>query len=334
MNDQKKQYDMIAIGDTTQDVFLEMDDATVRCDLDQENCRISFDYADKIAVNKKTDVPAVGNAANHAIGLARLGLSTALYTVVGDDVQGHLASDVLRENNVDPQYVVHDQKNGTNFSSVINYRGERTILVYHEPRDYELPELAPTEWIYLTSASGDGVKKLHQQVDEYLQTNPDIKMAFNPGTHQMNLGAELLKPLLSKTQVLFLNREEAAEVLAVKTSDIKELVSAYHDIGVKVMVLTDGPDGSYVSDGSTIWHLPIFKGPVVERTGAGDSFGAGFMSAIIKGKPYQEAMLWGNANSTSVVQYIGAREGLLHEEGINKLIQDNADIKPQEFAKL
>lgn len=323
--------DMIAIGDTTQDVFLEMSDASVQCDIDGENCRISFDYADKIAVDKKTDVPAVGNAANHAIGMARLGLKSALYTVVGDDAQGRLTDEVLKENGVIADYVVHDKKHGTNFSAVINYKGERTIFVFHEPRDYQLPAFKPTQWVYVTSASGDGVKQLHEQILDYLEQNSEIKLAFNPGTHQMHLGKEKLTPLLARCDALFLNRDESAEVLGVATQDVKELMGQYHELGVKMMIMTDGPEGSYVSDGKTIHQLGIFAGPVVERTGAGDAFGSGFMGATLKGKPMDEAMLWGNANSTSVVQFIGAREGLLSEDKIKESIEANPSVRTEVF---
>jgi len=294
---------------------------------------VEINATDKIAVDKKTDVPAVGNAANHAVGVARRGLKAALYTVVGDDVQGKLTDEVLEENGVVADYVVHDQENGTNFSAVINYQGERTILVYHEPRDYQLPDFQPTKWIYLTSASGDGVNQLHSQVEEYLDKNPEVKLSFNPGTHQMHLGFDELKSLLSRTDVLFLNRDESAEILGVETKDVKELLTAYHDIGVKTMVMTDGPDGAYVSDGSKIYYLGIFEGPVIERTGAGDAFGSGFMSALIKGKSIEDAMLNGNANSTSVVQFIGAREGLLSETAAQVLIDANSGIKPEVFGE-
>lgn len=324
-------FDVIAIGDTTQDVFLQMSDATLQCSVDGEQCRICFDYADKIAVDKKTDIPAVGNAANHAIGAARLGIQAALYTVVGDDVQGHLAKDVLEENKVDTQYVDFDKKHGTNFSAVINFKSERTIFVYHEPRNYQLPEFAPTQWVYLTSASGDGVTTLHAQVAKYLEENPDVKLAFNPGTHQIHQGKEKLLPLLKHTELLFLNREEAAEILGITTRDVKKLLQEYHAIGVKNMIITDGPDGAYGSDGKTIWFLKIFRGPVVERTGCGDAFGSGTLSALVKGKALPDAMLWGNANSTSVVQYIGAREGLLTPDAVEELIDENSDIVPEVY---
>lgn len=334
MSEQETSFDVIAIGDTTQDIFLQMADASLQCEQDDENCKICFDYADKIAVEKKTDIAAVGNAANHAIGIARLGLRAAIYTVVGDDVQGHLSQDVFRENNVDSIYVALDQKNGTNFSAVINFKGERTILVYHEPRDYQLPALKKPKWIYLTSASGGGVESLHEQVHAYLEENPDVKMAFNPGTHQIHLGKEKLLPLLKKTSLLFVNREEAAEILHVETSDVKELMQMYHEIGVEQIVITDGPDGAYASDGETILYNGIFEGPVIERTGAGDSFGSGFVAAIIHGKDFTEAMNWGNANSTSVVQYIGAREGLLKKDKLEEMIAANPSVRPSQFETL
>lgn len=321
-------FDVVAIGDTTEDVFLEMSDVTLQCDKDNDNCKLCLDFAEKIAVDKKTDVPAVGNAANNAIGIARLGLRSAIYTVVGDDIQGHLALDVFRDEKVDTRYIDLDRKRGTNYSVVINYKTERTILVYHEPRSYKLPHLAKTGWIYLTSCSGGGVKDLHAQVLEYLEENPDVKLSFNPGTHQLKLGIDELRPLLQRTDMLFLNREETANLLQCDNDDVYRLIHDCHGLGVKTMVLTDGPAGAYASDGKETKYLKIFEGPVVERTGSGDSFGAGFLAAIIKGKTIAEAMLWGNANSTSVVQYIGAREGLLEEDGVRRMIEANKSIAP------
>lgn len=324
--------DVLAIGDTTQDIFLKMHDASLQCGLDGQQCKICFDFGDKIAVEEKTDIPAVGNAANHAIGVARLGLASALYTVVGNDDQGKKSKQVLEENKVDTQYMAFDEQHGTNLSIVINFKSERTIFVYHEPREYQLPVISDIpSWIYLTSASGKGVDELHVQVLEYLKSQPDVQLAFNPGTHQIHLGKEKLLPLLKRTDILFLNREECAEVLEIETRDIKELMKEFHAIGVKVMVITDGSKGSYVSDGEEILFLGIYDGPVIERTGAGDSYGSGFLGAICKGKSIQEAMLWGNANSTSVVQYVGAREGLLTEDAILHMIEEQGAIKPQVF---
>lgn len=329
-----KKFDVIAIGDTTQDIFLNMHDASLQCDMDGANCKICFDFANKIAVEGKTDIPAVGNAANHAIGVSRLGLASAIYTVVGYDDQGEKTREIFTQNKVDTRYLAFDKEHGTNLSVVISFRAERTIFVYHEPRTYQLPSLEATKWIYLTSASGQGVEALHEQVNQYLAHNPSVKLAFNPGTHQMHQGKEKLLPLLQRSDILFLNREESADVLEVKTTDIRELVAGFHALGVKTMVITDGPDGSYVSDRKEILFTGTFDGPVIERTGAGDAYGSAFLSAIIKGKVVAEGMLWGNANSTSVVQYTGAREGLLEEPALHKMIEENTHVKPTVWATL
>lgn len=324
--------DVVAVGDTTEDIFLGLHDASLQCDIDGGSCKLCLDYADKIAVESKTVVPAVGNAANHAIGIARLGLQAGVYTVVGNDDQGKKAKEVFEQNHVDSSYLSFDEKRGTNLSIVINFRTERTILVYHEPRTYQLPDISPTKWIYLTSASGSGVKDLHAQTLEFLDKHPETKLAFNPGTHQIHLGKDELMPVLKKTNLLFVNREEAAQVLENETRDIKTLAQGFHDMGIATVVITDGPDGAYASDSRQIYHLDIYPGEVVERTGAGDAFGSGMLAALVHKQTLVEAMRWGNANSTSVVQYIGAREGLLERPAIEHMIKEHADITPRVFA--
>lgn len=324
--------DVVAVGDTTEDIFLGLHDASLQCDIDGANCKLCLDYADKIAVESKTVIPAVGNAANHAIGIARLGLQAGLYTVVGNDDQGKKAKEILDQNHVDISFLTFDEQRGTNLSIVINFRTERTILVYHEPRTYQLPDISPTKWIYLTSASGDGVADLHAQTLDFLDKHPETKLALNPGTHQIHLGKDELMPVLKKTNLLFVNKEEAAQVLEMETRDIKKLAEGFHAIGIATVVITDGPEGAYASDGRQIYHLDIYPGPVIERTGAGDSFGSGMLAALIHKQTLVEAMRWGNANSTSVVQYIGAREGLLERSALEHLIKEHSDITPRVFA--
>ncbi|HLC48801.1 MAG TPA: carbohydrate kinase family protein [Candidatus Andersenbacteria bacterium] len=323
--------DVLAIGDTTEDIFLQMHDASLQCNVDGKKCMICFDFGEKIAVEGKIVISGVGNAANHAIGIARLGHSSGIYTVVGDDTEGHEAKKILEKNGVDVSNVVFDTEHGTNLSVVINFKSERTILVYHEPRTYELPSNVSPKWLYLTSASGDGVKNLHDQVLQLLEKNKETKLAFNPGTHQINLGKEELLPLLKKTELLFLNREEAARVLEIETTDVHTLIYGFHAIGVPTVVLTDGPKGAYASNGKNIYYLPIYPGKEVERTGAGDAYGSGFLAGILHGKGISEAMQWGNANATSVVMYVGAREGLLEQEALLHMIQEFSTIKPTHY---
>ncbi len=61
-----------------------------------------------------------------------------------------------------------DKEHGSNFSAVLDYKGERTILVHHEPRDYNLPNFAPAKWIYYSSVAPQH-EKLHMQIPEYVK---------------------------------------------------------------------------------------------------------------------------------------------------------------------
>ena len=327
--------DILAIGDTTEDIFMQLHDATLQCNLEGDTCRLCLDYGDKIPVDSKIVVSGVGNAANHAVGVSRLGCKAAIYTVLGNDDEGKRAREVLEKNGVDTSFIATDHQHGTNLSVVITFKSERTILVYHEPREYELPHNFPVpSWVYLTSVSGGGVEVLHAQVLDFLEKNPSVRLAFNPGTYQMNLGKNGLLPILKKTQLVFVNREEAARVLEIDTKEIAPLVSGFHELGIEHVVVTDGAKGSYVSDKKSIYFLPIYPGKEVERTGAGDAYGSGFLAALVQGKSISEAMQWGNANATSVVASVGAREGLLELSAVLHMIEENKDISPSIHATL
>lgn len=306
-------FDLISIGDSTIDVFMQINpsDSEVLCTLDDKECKIAFDYGAKIPVSKLTRVPGVGNAANNAIGSARLGLKTAIYTVIGDDQDSLEIKKIFEEEGVDTTYVVMEKNKRSNFSVVINYGPERNIFVYHEDREYTLPNLPPAEWVYFTSI-GKGHEKLHKQLPAYVKKNA-VKLGFNPGSHQLREGMKKLEPIMQVTEVLLVNKEEAYSLVGGSLHDITGLIRKLKEAGPKIVVITDGRNGSYASiDGREIWYLGIPQNsPVIERTGAGDAYSTGFLAALARKKTLTEAMMWGTMNATSVVQYIGARKGLL-----------------------
>ena len=101
-------------------------------------------------------------------------------------------------------------------------------------------------------------------------------------------------------------------------------------LGPKIAVITDGPKGAYVFDGADVWFMPPYPdiAPPYDRTGAGDSFSSTFVSALALGKTPSEAITWAPINSMSVVQKIGAQEGLLPRANLEKyLAEAPADYK-------
>lgn len=315
-----KIFDLISIGDSTLDVFLEIDQATVLCELQKEKCRLCVNYADKIPVKKLTKIPGVGNAANVAVGSARLGLKTALYTILGADQTGKEIYQRLKKEGVAPTYIQFDKKRGTNYSTVLNFKGERTIFVFHEHRDYKLPKFAKIKWIYFSSLAA-GHEVLHQPLVDFVTKNK-VKLGFNPGTFQLKEGIGVLRQIMKFTTVFIVNKEEA-QLLVGNFNDFKKLLTLLRKEGPEITVVTDGPKGSYAFDGKNFYFQDIFKVPVVERTGCGDSYSTGFLCALSCGYDIPTAMRWGTINAAFVIQKIGAQEGLLRKSQLERILNEN-----------
>lgn len=316
-------YDFVALGDITTDEFIQLkeDKAVVNTDLSGRQV-LSMYFGDKLEFEGAVNVPAVGNSPNAAVSAHRLGLNSTIYTNVGDDEGGKEILATLRDKEkMDTALVFTHSGKTTNHHYVLRYGAERTILVKHERFEYKLPDVAGSKWLYFSSV-GEHSIPFHHEVAAWLKEHPDSKLAFQPGSFQIQLGYEALKDIYAVTELFFCNKEEARTITGADTSEINELLTKLHALGPKIAIITDGPKGAYTFDGSEMWHMPMYPdpGPPVDRTGAGDAFASTFTAALALGKPIPEALSWGPINSMNVVQYIGAQEGLLTREKIEAFL--------------
>jgi ribokinase len=322
-------YDLIAVGDATLDVFLKLDDASVMCEIDNKSCKLCLNYADKIAVDQ-VDFIIGGNAANSAVGARRLGLSSAFLATIGDDDTGKKILEIFHQEGVSTEFLTTETGVQSNYSVVLNFQGERTILVHHVPRQYQWNITESPKWFYLTSM-GDGFEAIYDNVVSLVKQG-NVYVSYNPGTHQLKKGVDFLKPSLAVATLLFVNREEAMLLLNKSTyTPIKDLLNGLKQFGPQTVVITDGSKGAYAFDGQSAYQIGVYDGPVVERTGCGDAFGTAFTAAIAEGKSVPEAMQWGSANSTSVLAYVGPQAGLLDQPKIEAMIAQNASVLPMEI---
>lgn len=327
-------YDMITVGDATIDTFIKIEDAEVKCDVNKEDCKLCVTFGDKIAVEGIHHLVA-GNAANNAIGSSRLGMKAAIYLNVGSDDSGFRIKKQLVSEKVSPDYIKVNEGMESNYSAVINFQGERTIFVYHQQWNYELPKLEPSKWVYYTSASASFAKgNLSADLANYVKTN-NVKMGYNPGTYQMLEGVKKYPEILAATEVFFVNKEEAKRILEMPEDtqiEIKDLLKKTRDdLGLKTVVITDGHEGSYSFDGTDSWKLAEFPGERIEATGAGDAFATAMCAALFHGKTLPEAMVWGSINGASVVHEIGPQAGLLTLEEIEKRRNSRPDFKAEKI---
>ncbi|MEK7645469.1 MAG: carbohydrate kinase family protein [Patescibacteria group bacterium] len=322
-----KQIDFLAIGDITTDAFIRLKDAHVTCAIDKTKCEICLKFADKVPFESVTIVKAVGNSANASVAAARLGLRSALVSDIGKDENGADCLAQLKKEGVATSHISAHRGIPTNYHYVLWYGDERTILVKHQEYPYHLPHIAqPPKWIYLSSL-GANSEEYHEEIIGYLAQHPEVKLAFQPGTFQMQLGVKKLAALYKRSEVFICNVEEAERITGLSSGEgrkeIKTVMNALHALGPRIVHVSDGPKGGYVSDGRNrrapiAYFMPIYPDPKppLERTGAGDSYASTFVSALALGKTFEECVQWAVINSMSVVQYVGAQEGLLDQKAI------------------
>lgn len=326
--------DFVAIGDTTVDEFIRLKDARVSCGINSENCTISMQWGAKIPYDFSVLVPGVGNAANAAVAAKRLGLSSGFISHVGKDEYGEKILATFAQEGIDTRYVGVHEALATNHYYVLWYESERTILTQHQDFPFVLPsDFTAPKWIYLSSA-GQHAQELYQALTAWLGEHPETKLAFQPGTLQIAMGAEKLRDLYAHTELVACNKEEAERILGLGETEMKELLQKMHALGPKIVVITNGPKGAYASYGAEALKVPMYPDPKapVDRTGAGDATTATIVAALALEKPLREALLWGPVNAMSVVQEIGAQKGLLSREALEAaLARAPADYRAEPF---
>jgi sugar/nucleoside kinase (ribokinase family) len=168
---------------------------------------------------------------------------------------------------------------------------------------------------------GESFRPFYNHFIEWFAKNPSVKLVFNPGSWQLRGGYEAIKDVMSSTYMIYVNREESEKLTGFGESAGRErdLLIALNKLGPKICVITDGGNGSFAYDSINGKFLKAGVLPVdaYERTGAGDAFGSGCLSALIHGKTLDEALLWGTSNSASVIGYTGSQKGLLKLEEID-----------------
>lgn len=324
-------FDVITIGSATRDAFFE---------------GLSFDYHQKDPHNQQTPTSLClplgakiqaskvtfttgGAGTNAAVTFARQGLRTATIVRVGNDVSGEEIRRNLQEEGIDTDLIQLDRSLPTSYSVILLAQGaERTILVFEGAGGHievgKIPwSTLETDWFYMDSIGGNeeilrGVVSLKQE--------KGVKLAWNPGTRDLALGLDRLKPYLSAFDIFQANQEEIAELIGIPYDQEKEIFKKLDELIGGIAIMTKGPKGVTVSDGKTVYDAGTFpENVLMDRTGAGDAFGSGFLVGYLRGG-IQEGIKLASANGTSVVEQVGAKEGILRKEDITNERWNNLPI--------
>lgn len=306
-----KHIKIIAVGAAVQDVFLSHSD-----EFKPVSDKATHEQFMRLELGAKADVNNItfstgGGATNAAVTFARQGLEAVFMGVIGHDPAGRAVLDVLDHEGVDTTHVKFSHKFNTGYSVLLLApSGERTILTYrgasthYHAKDFQLKGVK-ADWVYVSALNGE-FDILHSVFSEAKKSG--VKIMFNPGKKEL-AHPQKLRGLLEDVDVLCLNRDEAARI--VEGASLEELVRHLNHY-VPVAIVSDGPNGVIASDRQTIVRAGMYHDvKVVDRTGAGDAFGSGFLSQWVQEKSLMDSIIFASANSTSVVNHIGAKTGIL-----------------------
>ncbi len=311
-------FDIITFGSATWDIFLRQAPGwqIVKGKKFITGKGICFNLGSKVDI-KDIYFFSGGGGTNTAATFSKQGFKTAYCATVGDDIAGREIIQELKKLGINCQFVFKTKLKPTNRSVILSsdLEKDRTILVYRGAsellgkKDISWKKLK-ARWFYLAPLSGKPCR-ITEDIVNFAYRNK-IKIVFNPGNCQLSLPPKTLKRILKKVDILILNQEEASLLTKIPYQKEKEIFKKIDELCPGVAIMTKGSKGVVISDGKHLYWAKAPKTKVVDRTGAGDSFGSGFVSGFIKSKGNIEfALQFAMANSSSCLKEWGAKSGLL-----------------------
>jgi sugar/nucleoside kinase (ribokinase family) len=271
---------------------------------------VSIPYGSKIEV-EGMEFHVGGSGHNVATDLAKLGNKVSFVGKIGDDYLGKQIIDDFKKQgfNVKGIKVVKHSSNSLSFVFLLN-NGEKSIVVYKgqeldlNVRDIPMKDMKKTKWLVFTSITSPKSLKFLNKTIELARKNR-VKVLANPSIRMIRMKKKSLLNLIKKSDASVMNDEEIKELTGVK--NIAASMKKLNKMGVKIVVVTLGKRGSVAYDGKKMYHKKGFKVKTVDSTGCGDSFTAGFLHYILKGKSIPESLIFGNANGAIEITDVGPK---------------------------
>jgi len=317
-------YDVISVGGANIDVFI----TTKSKDVEIENIHAHEDVCMPIGAKILIDTLVTdtgGSGLNTSTAFARLGFKAAVISKLGEDMNADIVLNKLKKEKVD--FLGVKTPGHTGYSVILSgLHKNRTILTFKGNNNKLTTKDVPwkklkTKWFYFGTLL-DQSWKTQCEIAKFAKKN-NIKLLFNPSLYLAERGMKYLKPILDACTILVLNKEEA-QALTGMTGYTKQILEKLQE-NVPVVVITDGPRGALAYNGMKFYSIVPKDVPIVDTTGAGDSFASAFLAGLLDGQDIPTALKWGAAEANSVIQHYGATNILLNrKEIIKKAINSEA----------
>ncbi len=321
-----KRHRIVCIGSASKDIFLPTDEGEILETPEDivAKRKVAFEVGSKCRVADRFEGIG-GVAANVAQALALLGIDVAVMTRIGRDDIGRFILDGFRKRSVSTDFVQIDPETRSDLSAIIVLEkdgGERIIFHNRDSNErlrIEDERFRGAEWIFASSLNGEWETKFRDIYEAAKRHG--VRVALNPGQHNLRGNPELMLERIAETDILILNKDEAIELILAsgretdreRLDDERFLLASLREAGAGTVAITDGLRGAWAMDGECSYHADaVMVGHAKDTTGAGDAFAAAFFAArACFDRSLEDALRFGVVESASVVTEYGTTAGHL-----------------------
>jgi len=309
--------ELITIGSNTLDILIQIDDI-LRFELfDKDIIKkyTAIEYSRKLNVKNVRFVPG-GSGANIAANCSMLGLKSAYIGVMGNDFSAEICLTDLKNRGVDLSQVIQTDNDCTALSiilrtqwgkdrSILAYKGANNLLKPSDVKEELFSNIKAFAWTSLTT---DESCKAIEKAITLTKNNGGIVFAA-PSMSIIKNAPEWARILITNSDIVSLNLEEAQEFTGESKKSL--MIKIFLEMGVKLISITDGPNGSIISDGKTMINSGVYSvGKVEDTTGAGDAFLSGILISRLNNFSLEKTSKTATAMSFLESKEVGVREGL------------------------
>jgi ribokinase len=277
---------------------------------------------DELHIKEEHEAPG-GSGANSIYALGKLGLKAGFVGAVGGDPEGREILDSFKSAGVDTTGItIKDDLKSSMILGFVDNTGERALYV--SPRansaltwqDIDMEYVTRSKMLLLSSFVSEEQLNLQKKLLESVPEN--VKVIFTPGALYSRRGFNALKPILERTNLLFINTEEIKLLL---NEDYQSGVKKLLDFGVHTVVVTLGVKGCYGCSQELELEVPAIETNVVDTTGAGDAFAAGYIWGMANDKTPEICAKAGSFVASKCIEVMGARAGIPSEPELKAYLE-------------
>jgi ribokinase len=284
--------DLVTIGHILTDVRLFVDE---------------FPNPDEEAKTDNLSFGGGGSAANVAVGASRLGVKSGFIGAISIDTFGKVLLEELKHEGVDVTYVKEVTTASSGLTVIaVNKKGQVMMFGYIgasdrlSPLDLNRDYISSAEHLHITGLSFKTALAAAR-----MARKAKVVVSFDPGRLMSMLGLKKISPLLKDVDQILLNHEEAEELTC--ESEPEDAAKTLIKAGPKIAIVKKGPDGVLAMAPGIKFSVPAYPVKVVDTTGAGDAFSAGFITAQLEGKDLEKSVEFANVTANLKITKLGAR---------------------------